>query len=284
MSVAVREVLAEQPPRARGIVRGLRGVHGRAYPRLIGSYREPMWLFYETMLPLLGTIAFVYVYKAIGAPPRFIGYVVMGGAATAIWANVMWMMASQLWWEKKDGNLDIYMTLPGGLGPILLGMSVGGVVSALVRGGAVVVVGSLLFDVPYDFSRFGMFLLVFGVALVALYGLGVMLASLFLLWGREAWHTTNLMMEPVFLVSGFYFPIRALGYWTGIASSFIPLTFALDALRQLLYPAEHPRLLPVEIELLVLVGLSVVFGFGARATLRKMEMLARRAGKLSDRT
>lgn len=29
---------------------------------------------------LAGDLAFVYVYKALGAPDRFVGYVIMGGA------------------------------------------------------------------------------------------------------------------------------------------------------------------------------------------------------------
>ncbi|MCA1830739.1 MAG: ABC transporter permease [Actinobacteria bacterium] len=276
-------VLTEDVPRARGIVRVLRATHGRMYPRIVGSIREPTWLFYETLLPLLGTIAFVYVYKAIGAAPRFLGYVVMGGAAAAVWGNVMWNMASQLWWEKKDGNLEIYLTAPCGLPPILLGMSIGGIFSSLIRGTAVVVIGSVIFHVPYALTHLWLFILVFVVALVALYGLGVMLSSLFLLWGRESWHTANLFMEPVFLVTGFYFPVSVLGFWTGVAASIIPLTFALDALRQLLYPDVHPALLSVRVELACLVALATIFFFASRYALRKMEWLARRAGKLSER-
>jgi ABC-2 type transport system permease protein len=279
----VNAVLAEDVPRAHGVVRVLRAAHGRAYPRLVGSFRNPSWLIYETLLPLFGTIAFVYVYKALGAPERFLGYVVMGGAATAVWANVMWMMASQLWWEKNDGNLEIYMSAPCGLAPILLGMSVGGIVSAGIRALAVLVIGSLLFDVSYSITQVWLFVLVFVVAIAALYGLGVVLASLFLLWGRESWHTANLFMEPIFLVSGFYFPVRTLGYWTGIGASLIPLTFALDALRQLLYPDTHPALLSVEIELAALTALAVLFFVAGRYSLHRMEWLARRAGRLGER-
>lgn len=270
--------------RTRGLPRFLRAVHGRAYPRLIGSYREPSWMFYETLLPFLGTVAFVFVYRAIGAPEHFVGYVIMGGAATAIWANIVWMMATQLWWEKKDGNLDLYLTGPPGLGAILIGMTMGSLVMALVRATIVVVTGALLFGVRLDITNVGLFLGVFAVTLVALYGLGTMLASLFLMWGRSAWHLSNLLMEPVFFVSGFYFPVRAIGYWTGIAASVIPLTLGLDALRQLTFPDVHPRLLPARTELAILAGLAVALAFGARAALRKMEWIARAAGTLTERS
>ena len=31
---------------------------------------------------------------------------------TAFWLNVIWMMAQQLWWEKSQGNLELYFAAP----------------------------------------------------------------------------------------------------------------------------------------------------------------------------
>jgi ABC-2 type transport system permease protein len=270
-------------PRDHGLRRVLRAAAGRSYPRIIGQNRERSWLFYDTVLPLLGTIAFVYVYKALGAPDRFIGYVIMGGATTAFWLNVMWNMAAQFYWDKQGGNLELYMVVPCGITPILLGMSLGGFLATLLRATVIVVLGALMFGVRFAVSDLGLFLLVFGIAIVALYGLGVTFASLFLLWGREAWHMAELFMEPVFLASGFYFPVRALGFWAAMGTSFIPLTLALDALRQLLFGAAHPALFPVWWEVGALGALAVFFIILARFMLRRMEYLARREGRLSLR-
>jgi len=270
-------------PRAHGLRRFLRATLGRSYPRIIGSNRDRSWLFYDTVLPLLGTIAFVFVYKALGAPARFIGYVIMGGATTAFWMNVMWAMAAQFYWDKQGGNLELYMVVPCGISPILFGMSLGGFLATMIRATAIVLIGALLFNVRFTISNLGLFLLIFAVAMVALYGLGVMFASLFLLWGREAWHMAELFMEPVFLASGFYFPVRALGFWAAMGTSFIPLTLALDGLRQLLFGETHPALLPVWWEVGGLGLLAVLFLLLARFMLRRMEFLARREGRLSLR-
>lgn len=269
--------------RDRGLRRVVRAALGRSYPRIIGSNRDRSWLFYDTVLPLLGTIAFVFVYKALGAPPRFVGYVIMGGATAAFWMNVLWSMAAQFYWDKQGGNLELYMIVPCGVSPILLGMSFGGFVATVLRATAIVLIGSLLFGVRYALPDLPTFLLVFAVAVVALYGLGVTFASLFLFWGREAWHMAELFMEPVFLASGFYFPVRALGFWVAMGTSIIPLTLALDALRQLLFPQTHPALLPVRWELIGLALLAGLFIFTARFLLKKMEYLARREGRLSLR-
>lgn len=268
---------------ARGLLRVIRAVLGRSYPRIIGATRDKSWMFYDTMLPLLGTLAFVYVYKALGAPERFVGYVIMGGATVAFWMNVMWSMAAQFYWDKQGGNLELYMVVPCGIPAILLGMSFGGFMGTMIRAIAIVAIGSLLFDVRYTVAQWPLFVLVFAVAIVALYGLGVTFASLFLMWGREAWHMANLFMEPVFFLSGFYFPVRALGFWAGMGASLIPLTLALDAMRQLLFAGTHPALLPILTELAILVGLGVVFILLARFLLKRMEFLARREGRLSLR-
>jgi len=36
-----------------------------------------------------------------------VGFVVLGGTMTAFWMNVLWSMASQLYWEKEMGNLQL---------------------------------------------------------------------------------------------------------------------------------------------------------------------------------
>ena len=83
--------------RRKWLLTNIRGIGGRAYPRVSGVFRERSWVFFETLLPLLSTSAFVFVYRALEAPQEYVGFVVLGGAMTAFWLNVMWMMAAQLY-------------------------------------------------------------------------------------------------------------------------------------------------------------------------------------------
>ncbi|MCS7216269.1 ABC transporter permease [Thermus sp.] len=263
----------------------LRTVVGRAYPRFIGVWREKSWVIFDVFFPLLQVSAYVYIYRAIGAPPEFAGFAVLGGAMIAYWMNVLWSMASQLYWEKETGNLQLYLIAPTSRMAILLGMALGGLTATTVRAAGVILVGALLFRIPLRVGHGALFLGVFLLTLVALYGLGMLLSSVFLLWGREAWHLSNLFMEPVYLFSGFYFPVRALGFWVALVASVIPITLGLDALRQLLYPQlmERFRFLPVEAELGALAALAVLFLFLAHRGLRFFEELARREGRLTLR-
>jgi ABC-2 type transport system permease protein len=126
-----------------------------------------------------------------------------------------------------------------------------------------------------------MLVAVFVLTLVALYGLGAALSSLFLYWGREAWHTVNLFSEPVFLISGLYFPVSTLARGLSLAGCAVPLTLGLDALRTLLVPDTHPALLSLPVEMALLVVLGVVYAGIAGVALRRMEHLARAEGRLS---
>ena len=262
-----------------------RTVMGRAYRRVIGMQRERSWLFFDTLLPLLQVSAFVFIYRAIQAPPEFTGFVVLGGAMTAYWLNVLWSMASQLYWEKETGNLELYIMAPTSLMAILLGMAIGGIVATTVRALAVITLGLLIFRIEVSIVSVPQLLGVFLLTLVALYGLGMLFSSLFLLWGRQAWHLSNLLQEPVYLVSGFYFPVRALGFVAALGASVIPITLGLDAMRQLLFPTMMAqfRFLDVGIELGVLAVLSIGFLWLARRALTYMENLSRREGRLTIR-
>jgi ABC-2 type transport system permease protein len=258
-------------------------VIARAYPRVIGAQREKSWMFFDIFLPILAVSAYVFVYRAIGAPEAYVGFVVMGGAMTAFWMNVLWGMSSQLFWEKEQGNLALYIIAPNSLMAILLGMAFGGMIATTLRALVIVVLGSLFFNVQFTVASFWALFGAFTLTMVALYGMGMMFSSLFLLLNREAWHLASLAQEPIYLVSGFYFPIKSLGFWLAASASIIPLSLGMDAMRQLVF-AEGPTLgfLSVSIELGILVLLGLVFLVGARYLLRYMERLAIREGRLTD--
>ena len=283
----------------------LRAVFGRAYPRVIGANREPSWIFFEVFLPLLGIAAYVFIYQAFGAAAlaqgkdptsvnaqtnALVATVVLGGTMVAFWLNVLWSMASQLYWEKEIGNLQIYMMAPMSRMALLAGMAIGGMFMTSVRALSTLVAGIVVFGVVFEVANPWMLLAVFFVTLIALYGMGMMFASLYLLWGREAWNLSALLEEPIFFSSGMYFPVGGLrlvptwGSAVAIAGSIVPATLGLDALRQLTLP--RISLLPLAsptTELEILLVLAVGFLLLARYALAYLETLAKREGKLTSR-
>jgi ABC-2 type transport system permease protein len=275
--------MSTQTERMKGWRLFLATVIARAYPRIIGQQRDISWMLFDVIMPIGSVAAYVFVYRALKAPDEYIGFVVMGGAMTAFWLNVLWSMSSQLYWEKETGNLALYIIAPNSMMAVLLGMALGGMLATALRALVITVVCSWMFDVSYQVSSFVQLFGVFMLCMTALYGMGMMSASLFLLLSREAWHVANLAQEPIYLASGFYFPIKSFPFWVAAGASLIPLTLGLDGMRQLVFPSGAALgFLDVRTEIGILLVLCVVFLTSARYLLAYMEKLAVREGRLTE--
>jgi ABC-2 type transport system permease protein len=261
----------------------LGAVLARARVRVVASWRETSWVIGETVFPFLTMAAFVLVYRGLKAPPMYEAFVVLGGAMIAYWNNVLWSMASQFFWEKEQGQLQLYLITPVSRMSILFGMALGGMAMTTSRAVAILTGGTLLFHVPIPLDRalpaFGLFLL----TLAAVYALGMILSSLFLLWGREAWHTATLFQEPIYLASGFYFPVRELGPLAGSLAALLPITLGLDGIRQILYGEAAHGFVPLPWIPPIQVALLLLFLYLARRSLATMERLGKEEGRLTLR-
>jgi ABC-2 type transport system permease protein len=268
----------------------IRVMLARSYPRVVGMVRVTSWVVQETVMPLLSVSAFALVYRSMGAPQEYIGFVLLGGAMTAFWLNVLWSMGAQLYWERDSGNLELYIMSPAPMMAILAGMALGGIAMTLIRATVILVAGSLLFDVHYNPTSWWAVAGVVFLMMLALYGLGMVFSSAFLLWGREAWHMVNLLQEPIYMLSGMNYPLRTLPPLVASLAVLIPLAAGMDALRQILFPpppgadlSNHPGLgfLPVSWELAILAVLAVAFIALAHFGLQYLERRAREEGRLT---
>jgi ABC-2 type transport system permease protein len=257
----------------------LRTMFARAYPRIIGMRRQPSWVIHEAILPILSVASFAFVYRAMKAPEEYVGFVILGGAMTAFWLNVLWSMGAQLYWERSSGNLELYIMAPGQMMAVLAGMALGGMILTCVRATVIMGVGILIFQVPFAPTSWSLLIFTFLLTLLALYGLGMMFASVFLLWGREAWHIVNLLQEPVFLLTGMNFPLKVFPTLLASFAAIIPLTAGMDAMRQLLFNAEG--FWPLWIEIAILGVLAILFIALAERLLAYLERKSREEGRLT---
>lgn len=261
----------------------LRTARARMYVRLVGSLRERDWFISDAVFPNLGMCAFVMLYRALGAPRSFEAMAVIGGVLTTYWINVLWGMGAQLYWEKQQGQLQLYFAAPCSRMAILTGMALGGLATTILRSLIGIALGVFVFHI--EVAPFSPWVLagVFLATMSALYALGMTLSSLFLLYGREAWHTCNALQEPVYFLSGLYFPIRSLGPIAYAAAGVLPLTLGVDALRQVVLGSGARGLMPVGHETAILCGFTAVFLVAAHYSLRYLEALSKREGRLTQR-
>jgi ABC-2 type transport system permease protein len=263
------------------LVRNLRVAYARLWVRIKGSNQEPEWIAADLLIPILTLSAYVYLYKMLNAPAQFSGFVIIGGTMIAFWVNVLWNMSSQFYWEKETGTLEMYLVAPISRMAILLGMALGGVVNTTLRAVVILVAGTIIFQVPLAVHEPFTALFTFILTIIALYALGMLFASLFMLYGREAWHTANLLQEPVYFLSGSYFPIRYLPDVVQLLASFIPLTFGLDGIRRVMINGQGiadiwPNIVALVIFTIILLPL-------AKFALNYMENLGKKEGRLTLR-
>jgi ABC-2 type transport system permease protein len=268
---------------AQRLALDLRAVRARAYVRIVGSIREPAWVFTDAVLPAFAMAAFVLLYRALGAPRSYETVAVIGGILSTYWLNVLWGMGAQLYWEKQQGQLALYFAAPCSRMSILAGMAIGSILIVTVRSTIAVAIGFLVLRVPIGSFDVGALGVVFLATMAALYSLGMLFSSLFLLYGREAWHTANAMQEPVYFLSGLYFPIRTLGALGMAAAGVLPLTLGTDALRQVLLGPTAQGLLPLDRECLALGAFSALFLWLAGRSMAYLEALSKREGRLTQR-
>jgi ABC-2 type transport system permease protein len=107
------------------------------------------------------------------------------------------------------------------------------------------------------------------------------------MWGREAWQVSLAFQEPVFFLTGMNFPLSKLfatpvGIFS-IISAAIPISFGLDALRQLLFPGQLQGVFSPLVEMIILLAMGILFTIAAYFLLKRMEWLAKVEARLSLR-
>jgi ABC-2 type transport system permease protein len=272
-----------QEPVRDQLLHNLRVAYARLWVRIKGGNREPEWLIAELIIPVISLSAYVFLYKMVGAPAEYAGFVVVGGTMMAFWANVLWNMSAQFYWEKEVGTLEAYLVAPISRMAILLGMALGGFVNTTLRAVAILFAGVFIFQVPILMNEPLTALLIFFLTIGALYALGMMFASLFMLYGREAWHTANLLQEPIQFLSGTYYPTSSTAVPTlvQLLSSLIPLTFGLDGIRRVAIQGQG--IAEVWVNVVALVIFTIILLPLAKFALDYMENLGKREGRLTLR-
>lgn len=261
-----------------------RVIYARAYVRMKGLLREPHWSIAEVIIPMLSISAYIYMYQVLEAPNEFLGFVIVGGAMLSFWSNVLWGMSSQFYWEKETGTLELYLIAPISRMAVLIGMALGGMINTTIRALSILFIGVTLFPIHLVVGDMYALILIFTLTVIALYGMGILFASLFLLYGREATHIADVLQEPIYVLSGMYYPVltsRFFPFAIKLLASAIPLTVGIDGIRQILVLGGDFNSVILHIVALVILA-SVLLPFSYFA-LRKMEAISKREGRLTLR-
>lgn len=259
-----------------------RTMYARTWVRVRSMYGEPLWMIVGIAFPLFTTFGLGFLYRSAGAGD-VAGFAVLGGIAVSFWSNVVWSMATQFYWDKQEGIFELYLVSPAPVSAILVGMSVGGFAGTAPSALLVGVVGWQVFGSPVSPS----WLLIaagFMLTIVALYSLGMLLASVYLAYGRSAESLNDSVQTSVSMFSGLYFPAVGLGSpfpaALQLAVSLIPLTIGMDVLRKGVFGSPTSSFPTVTQDLAILAVLCVLFFIAAQRAINYMREKGRKSGSL----
>jgi ABC-2 type transport system permease protein len=225
----------------------------RQRSRVVGVIASPL-LFWLVIGSGFGTS-----FRSGNAPGQqhYLDYFYPGALIMIVLFTSIFAMMSLIE-DRKEGFLLSVMVAPVPRAAIVLGKVLGGTTLAAIQG-LIFLAFAPFVGVHLGFIDF--LLVVFVVFLVsfALTSLGFAIA-----WpmdSTQAFHAIiNLFLIPLWLLSGALFPLSGASGWLRLLMRLNPLTYGVEALRNLLYP-ESPTVLPLPASIAALaLFASLLFG------------------------
>lgn len=152
-----------------------------------------------------------------------------GLMAAILMISTMTIMSQAVVRERENGTLEQMFTTPITRGEYLVGKMTPYLIIAALQIGVVAFVGRWLFSVPFNGS---VWVVLLGLALFVFSTLGGgLLVSLISKTRQQAQQTVIFILMPFFVMSGFLFPIEAMPASIVPITYFIPLRYAVQAMR-----------------------------------------------------
>jgi ABC-2 type transport system permease protein len=188
------------------------------------------------------------------------------------------IIAEQISWERWEGTLEYTMMAPVRRVSQLLGSTVFAIMWGFIH--TTVVLTALVLFFGIDLSHADLFaaLVLMLVGSLSIIGIGMMAATLPLIWVERGDQMVFVIQSLLLLISGVYYSVAILPEPMQVLSAFSPATYILEGVRQALIEGAPITtmggfLLPLAIMAVVFIPLGV-FVFG------RAERYAKRTGKL----
>ena len=205
------------------------------------------------------------VYTADGAPAvthssiqthRFVLFLAIGTLTWSYMANLFMAIAESVQWERWEGTIEYTMMAPISRLTYILGSCLFGVLYGLVRTAVVMVALIFMFGLTANSDGFVPAALIVAVGSLSFVGIGIMAATLPLLFTEKGAQMTYVIEAVLLLISGVYFPVSVLPGWLQGVSHLSPATYVLGGTRSVLL--DHPTTSIMVSNIVPLVVIAVV--------------------------
>lgn len=244
----------------------LRAIYTIWQRELIRYWRDKARILTSLAQPIMFLVIFGTGFKQTlatgGFGVDFIKFMYPGIFAMTIMGTAFFSTVSTVW-DREFGFLKEILVAPVSRVSIALAKTLGATTIAVLQSLILLVLAPIM-GLPLTFILV-LKLMVFMILLaVAISGLGLLIASL-----MKSTESFGIIMQifilPLFFLSGAFFPLTAVPRWMEILSKLNPLTYGVDAFRQIILNGSVPQavidklvLFPPHADALFLLGFAIL--------------------------
>jgi ABC-2 type transport system permease protein len=184
-------------------------------------------IFTVLVQPLLIAVMALWMLRDKGSDIAV--FVVVGSGMTGLWSSLLFVCGNSINVERWSGTLETLVGLPTPLEVIVFGKNLANVFQSLVSMIASYMLAAFLFGYPLHLARPLLFSVSLVLTVFAFISFGLIVAPIFVM-NPSVQQWQNAMEFPVYILSGFLFPIALLPGWTTPLSYLLPPYWAARAL------------------------------------------------------
>lgn len=207
---------------------------------------------------------------------QYFAFVVVGATMFSLISTCVTSLPTALDGAIARGTFEMILGTPARLRAICVGMMGYGMLWALLRASIVIVAATFL-GARITWSGAPAGALVVALTMLSYVGVGLLLASLVLTFRTTGPLSAVILTGSMFL-GGVYYPTHVIPSWIHDLAAFLPLTYGLRALRQIVLLGDS--LGTVWRDVTILLAISVVTVLAGGASLVMALRRARRTGTL----
>ncbi len=218
-------------------------------------------------------------FAAIAGTPEYIPFIILGAILNGYVLTSLYGVGESIRREAYQGTLDYLLSSPCSKAFILIGKAVSESISSTIYAVIQLVVCIVFFGIELTLGVIMPIILILILMILGLYGIALMLAA-FSLQFKQAHDLAHTLEYVFYLFSPVRYPVQALPFWAQIVGKFLPLTYALIAVRSLVLLRQNFSALYEQIFLLFVIDAIAMFlGF---YLFNWMEKRTKKSGSISQ--
>ncbi len=182
------------------------------------------------------SLAIVYIADTVHGPQQrtLVLFLAIGTLTWSYMASLFQAIAESVQWERWEGTIEYTMMAPISRLTYMLGSCLFGVIYGLARTAFVLLALIFVFHLQANPAGLLPALAIVATGSVSFVGIGIMAATLPLLFTERGAQMTYVIEALLLLVSGVYYSISVLPGWVQVLSRLSPATYILRGIRQAL--------------------------------------------------